>query len=730
MADNNSNIQKLYNAVSADYDVGSIGDFTKSLNDPANRQKLYNVVSKKYDAGDFGDFDKKITSELASSPDQFQPDNSAPKRVTLGSQIYPPEVNQPLQDFNQAAHKLYTGSTVGGLEQGITAAGHLLTAPFAIADRKIRESVDTPIMEIPTPFGNTPQGVVNAALDVAGLIPSAAGIGAGKVAGGITNAIAPFLRLVMSPQHVKDIQEQTPKMYEMVGSILGPGAVDALGDVPDNIRTARATDKAVALEKGLNKIHASTGSPLTDMNYEEHGQTAAPFIKQQEETNPSDVAKHKVRNAYANTAKAASAVYDKYMSPSIDRLASQGVTIDYSSSNDAARAAVNNLSVERNDPQAVDATEAWLKRLPSSENIKDADAYVKSLNKEVEPYFKKQDPVARMTYLKTHPEVAAQVAWLQNTQNLIADKGMEFGDPGIKTAAKMYGAVAAIRDQLKNAVGPAELEALQPKMQKLVRNIFHPRSAAGVAAGDALGFNLEKQIGRGMKAIRKNAPNPVPPSSPSTPEIKGLLNAPPEGYNMLGGQRYEPTGGPEGGSPPSEGAPGGITQEGMRKLADYLQSGSPISIPSEVNLPADATSANISGGSLQRVLPQNIPDLQNRFSASTTVSPEETRTVLPSEQQKIANIRNTPNENNTPVELGLHDRAFQTAVKKAKELNKNAGPEDVQWEPVRDEATGGIGYRATIGKNSTVVPNAEKMSREMAEQVARDQIKKQKSAKK
>jgi hypothetical protein len=57
---NGDKIKALYNAVSNDYNVGTLDEFTQKLQDPNKRQALYNTVGKEYDLGDYNSFNQKL----------------------------------------------------------------------------------------------------------------------------------------------------------------------------------------------------------------------------------------------------------------------------------------------------------------------------------------------------------------------------------------------------------------------------------------------------------------------------------------------------------------------------------------------------------------------------------------------------------------------------------------------------------------------------------------------
>jgi len=52
--------QKLYNALSSQFDLGSFDEFNSKMNNPDSRKKLYNSVSSSFDLGSFDEFESKI----------------------------------------------------------------------------------------------------------------------------------------------------------------------------------------------------------------------------------------------------------------------------------------------------------------------------------------------------------------------------------------------------------------------------------------------------------------------------------------------------------------------------------------------------------------------------------------------------------------------------------------------------------------------------------------------
>ena len=52
--------KKLYEALSAEFDLGTFDEFNQKMDIPESRQKFYNSVSETFDLGTFSDFEAKI----------------------------------------------------------------------------------------------------------------------------------------------------------------------------------------------------------------------------------------------------------------------------------------------------------------------------------------------------------------------------------------------------------------------------------------------------------------------------------------------------------------------------------------------------------------------------------------------------------------------------------------------------------------------------------------------
>lgn len=58
-------VKVLYDAVSGSYDVGTLEEFNRKLQDPQKRRVFYDAVSSEYDLGDFDLFSEKVTTKLS-----------------------------------------------------------------------------------------------------------------------------------------------------------------------------------------------------------------------------------------------------------------------------------------------------------------------------------------------------------------------------------------------------------------------------------------------------------------------------------------------------------------------------------------------------------------------------------------------------------------------------------------------------------------------------------------
>lgn len=83
--------QKLYNALSSQYDLGTFEEFDSKMNNPESRKKLYNAVSQSFDLGDFNTFESKVSP----SARQEVPSSLA-KPVSVPASIAKPQTPQTL----------------------------------------------------------------------------------------------------------------------------------------------------------------------------------------------------------------------------------------------------------------------------------------------------------------------------------------------------------------------------------------------------------------------------------------------------------------------------------------------------------------------------------------------------------------------------------------------------------------------------------------------------------
>lgn len=59
-------IKLLYDAVSKDYDLGTLDEFSNKLKDPTKRKAFYDGVGAEYKLGDYSDFETKIGAKKKS----------------------------------------------------------------------------------------------------------------------------------------------------------------------------------------------------------------------------------------------------------------------------------------------------------------------------------------------------------------------------------------------------------------------------------------------------------------------------------------------------------------------------------------------------------------------------------------------------------------------------------------------------------------------------------------
>ncbi len=60
--------KKLYDAVSAKYDIGTFDEFSNKMNNPESQKKFYDATSKDFDIGTFDEFQGKISLKKKNLP--------------------------------------------------------------------------------------------------------------------------------------------------------------------------------------------------------------------------------------------------------------------------------------------------------------------------------------------------------------------------------------------------------------------------------------------------------------------------------------------------------------------------------------------------------------------------------------------------------------------------------------------------------------------------------------
>lgn len=90
----NDNKKKMYDALSADYDMGDFETFAADVEDSVKRRKLYDTISGEYELGDFDSFSKQLLGTTTTPPAQA----AQPK-----AEANPQEQNVPAAQTAQAA---------------------------------------------------------------------------------------------------------------------------------------------------------------------------------------------------------------------------------------------------------------------------------------------------------------------------------------------------------------------------------------------------------------------------------------------------------------------------------------------------------------------------------------------------------------------------------------------------------------------------------------------------
>jgi len=99
--------QKLYQALSGQFDLGAYEEFDSKMNNPESRQKLYNAVSQSFDLGSYEEFESKIGGTAIGSTTQVQ----KKKDGSVESTPISPQKKQPLPKLPEMG--------IGGFEQEI-----------------------------------------------------------------------------------------------------------------------------------------------------------------------------------------------------------------------------------------------------------------------------------------------------------------------------------------------------------------------------------------------------------------------------------------------------------------------------------------------------------------------------------------------------------------------------------------------------------------------------------
>ena len=115
-------LKVLYDAVSADYDLGTIDDFKTKLSDPVKRKSFFDGVGAEYDLGkDINDFESKLGfkkkdggPDLPSSPSLELPSVSTepPKRLTFT------DINSSIEKLSKAQKDLRELESAPGFTPG------------------------------------------------------------------------------------------------------------------------------------------------------------------------------------------------------------------------------------------------------------------------------------------------------------------------------------------------------------------------------------------------------------------------------------------------------------------------------------------------------------------------------------------------------------------------------------------------------------------------------------
>ena len=108
----NDNKKKLYDALSADYDMGDFETFAADVEDSVKRRKLYDAISGEYDLGDFDSFSKQLLGTTTTQPAQAAQPKAQAAQPVVDAYGMPmqPEVST-IEDAPQVEKKPQTTQT-------------------------------------------------------------------------------------------------------------------------------------------------------------------------------------------------------------------------------------------------------------------------------------------------------------------------------------------------------------------------------------------------------------------------------------------------------------------------------------------------------------------------------------------------------------------------------------------------------------------------------------------
>ncbi len=141
-------LNKVYSTLSQKYDIGSIGDFAKSMADSTKRQKTYNALSKDYNVGTFDDFKAKLGFGSEKNDTGTGP---VPKIVLGKTQLVDPSLKpgQPQTDSGPKI-KLLGKPVLISQSQPAMKRVHLVGKPQPIGEGK-KNITTPPVQPVPEP---------------------------------------------------------------------------------------------------------------------------------------------------------------------------------------------------------------------------------------------------------------------------------------------------------------------------------------------------------------------------------------------------------------------------------------------------------------------------------------------------------------------------------------------------------------------------------------------------